>query len=242
MIPVTHHEKKKGGDVLPPQEIVLTPKDIQTAVRLPQTADRSKTHSPSSNLTVNSQPNRSQPKPDGNPKNQNEILRTIDEKGRIQPITKSTPIPMEGPRPIQNEGNTCYVSASLQALKNSLDFSGQKDLGPIGKILQYFYQGKEQSVIDRLENALNQDLRMQSDAAAFISQLCEILIKEGSGQLLDNIKFNSGHIDWKCKNCNAPDQRSTNNFACFLLLTDCPGDFNNSLHNSLYYEREKKMQ
>eukprot|EP01124_Arcella_intermedia_P002289 TRINITY_DN1124_c0_g1_i1.p1 TRINITY_DN1124_c0_g1~~TRINITY_DN1124_c0_g1_i1.p1 ORF type:complete len:433 (-),score=131.48 TRINITY_DN1124_c0_g1_i1:15-1313(-) len=145
-----------------------------------------------------------------------------------------------GRRSIMNEGNTCYLNSALQAMRNSLYYAQDLEVGPFGKKLKNFYEGRERSLVGTLERELGANLRRQSDSAEYFNKVCKLLESEGSSALLDKIKLKNNVVTWTCSNCQftSDDTRGSRVAAYSLALIE-PGHTQTALSQSLHYERDR---
>jgi uncharacterized UBP type Zn finger protein len=147
---------------------------------------------------------------------------------------------------LSNLGNTCYLNATLQVLRNSLSFKdGDTFPGYFANILIEFYfgsslQNKPKSIVYYLEEKLNINLRQPQDAATYMDTICKNLREEGSTSLLEKVEIHLQPIKWKCSNCQHiyNDTRSLPPMYCLTLPENNNREIN--IQSALQYERPKK--
>jgi len=146
---------------------------------------------------------------------------------------------------ISNQGNTCYLNATLQVLRNSLCFPENPKSSTFGKLLAEFYKGngKPNAIINFLEQKLRVSLREQSDAAVYLDTICRVLEEENSNEILEHIKITNIIVTWKCTICSeiTRDNRGASKASYSIILTDGTS-LNQSANSALHYIRKRTCQ
>jgi len=149
---------------------------------------------------------------------------------------------------ISNQGNTCYLNATLQVLRNSLLLT-ESPHGEFAKLLVEFYakRSRPNSIIDYLERILLVNLREQSDAASYLNTICKVLEVESSISILENIRVINTVVNWKCSICatGTTDDRGGKTIAYSIVIpeqTSKSTTLKNSVADSLKYTRDKNCK
>jgi len=180
-----------------------------------------------------------QPRPPAVSPQKNNVV-TPQKKHVVTPINTPSPskesqladtkrrTPIRQPSGIENEGNTCYVNASVQSVRAFLCLDPSSDREMVTTLSNLFNNkiGADH-FINLAERKLNRDIRRQDDAAIFIRDLFGILRREDEKSTQQFLVKNYRTI-FTCPNCRSEsvDQRGSK-FVRHELAVCTPRDSEN---------------